>query len=109
MSAAVRINGIAYSADKGFYEGTQRTTPPERTLERIRAAASRVGPTRLAAVTGLDRIGIPTVVGYRPNSPTLTVSGGKGFSKVAAMASAGMEAVEIWHAENLRLEVIVES
>ncbi len=109
MSAAVHINGVAYAADKGFYEGTQRTTPPERTLERIRAAAPTVGLTRLADVTGLDRIGIPTVVGYRPNSPTLTVSGGKGFSTVAAMASAGMEAVEIWHAENLRLEVIVES
>jgi YcaO-like protein with predicted kinase domain len=109
MSTAVHINGIAYWADKGFYRGTQRTVPPERTLEVIRAAAPTVGLTRLADVTGLDRIGIPTVVGYRPSSPTLTVSGGKGFTTLAAMASAGMEAVEIWHAENLRLEVVVAS
>lgn len=109
MSSAVMISGVAYTAEKGFYRGTQRTVPPEQTLERIRAVAPTVGLTRLADVTGLDRIGIPTVVGYRPNSPTLAVSGGKGFTTLAAMVSAGMEAVEIWHAENLQLEVIVET
>lgn len=103
------INGVAYAADKGFDRGTQRTAPPEQTLERIRAVAPVVGLTRLADVTGLDRIGIPTVVGHRPNSPTLTVSGGKGFTTLAAMCSAGMEAVEIWHAENLRLQPVVET
>ncbi len=109
MSTAVHINGVAHTADKGFYRGTQRTAPPEQTLERIWEAAPTVGLTRLADVTGLDRIGIPTVVGYRPNSPTLTVSGGKGFTTLAAMVSAGMEAVEIWHAENLRHDVLLET
>jgi ribosomal protein S12 methylthiotransferase accessory factor len=109
MSTAVWIDGVAHSADKGFFRGTQRTAPPEQTLETIRAAAPKVGLTRLADVTGLDRIGIPTVVGYRPNAPTLTVSGGKGFTTLAAQVSAGMEAVEIWHAENLRLDVVLES
>jgi ribosomal protein S12 methylthiotransferase accessory factor len=109
VSAAVEISGVSWTADKGFHHGTHRTAPPEQTLERIWAAAPTVGLTRLADVTGLDRIGIPTVVGYRPNSPTLAVSGGKGFTTLAAMASAGMEAVEIWHAENVRHEVVVES
>jgi ribosomal protein S12 methylthiotransferase accessory factor len=109
MRTSVVIDGISHEAAKGFHRGTQRTVPPEQTLERIWAAAPTVGLTRLADVTGLDRIGIPTVVGYRPNSPTLTVSGGKGFTTVAAMVSAGMEAVEIWHAENARLDVIMES
>ncbi|QNK82119.1 YcaO-like family protein [Nakamurella sp. PAMC28650] len=109
MNTAVMINGVSYTAEKGFYRGTQRTAPPEQTLERIRAVAPTVGLTRLADVTGLDRIGIPTVVGYRPNSPTLTVSGGKGFTTLAAMVSAGMEAVEIWHAENLLLDVVVDT
>lgn len=109
MSSDVHISGLRYTADKGFYHGTQRTAPPEQTLDRIRAVAPRVGLTRLADVTGLDRIGIPTVVGYRPNSPTLTVSGGKGFTTLAAMVSAGMEAVEIWHAENLQHEVLIET
>ena len=97
---SITIDGVAHTADKGFYAGTQRTVPPARTLERIKEVAPLVGLTRLADVTGLDRIGIPVVVGYRPNSPTLTVSGGKGFTTLAATVSAGMEAVEIWHAEN---------
>ena len=105
----VVIDGVPHAAEKGFHRGTQRTVPPEQTLERIRAVAPTVGLTRLADVTGLDRIGIPTVVGYRPDAPTLTVSGGKGFTTLAAMVSAGMEAVEIWHAENARVEMITDS
>ena len=68
-----------------------------------------MGLTRLADITGLDRIGIPTVVGHRPDAPTLSTSGGKGFTTMAAMVSAGMEAVEVWHAENVRSEVLLES
>lgn len=102
---SISIDGVRYRADKGFYAGTQRTVPPEQTLRRIHDVAPLVGLTRLADVTGLDRIGIPVVVGYRPNSPTLTVSGGKGFTTLAAKVSAGMEAVEIWHAENPQVEV----
>lgn len=109
MNSPIVIDGVEYSARKGFYHGTQRTVPPEATLARIREAAPIVGLTRLADVTGLDRIGIPTVVGHRPNAPTLAVSGGKGFTLQAATASAGMEAVEIWHAENLLVEVVVET
>ena len=83
MADAIVIDGTAHRAQKGFFHGTQRTAPPETTLENIRRVAPTVGLTRLADVTGLDRIGIPTVVGYRPNSPTLTVSGGKGFTTLA--------------------------
>jgi ribosomal protein S12 methylthiotransferase accessory factor len=59
----------------------------------------------LANITGLDRIGIPTVLALRPNSPTITTSTGKGFTIEAAMASAAMEAIEVYHAENVRLPV----
>ena len=79
MTHTVVIDGVAHEARKGFYHGTHRTSPPEETLTRIWQAAPTVGLTRLADITGLDRIGIPTVVGFRPNSPTLTTSGGKGF------------------------------
>lgn len=106
MTHTVVIDGVAHEARKGFYHGTHRTSPPEETLTRIWQAAPTVGLTRLADITGLDRIGIPTVVGFRPNSPTLTTSGGKGFTTLAATVSAGMEAVEVWHAENPVLEVI---
>lgn len=109
MTPIISINGVEYSAKKGFFHGTHRTAPPEQTLKRIWEAAPVVGLTRLGDITGLDRVGIPTVVGYRPNAPTLAVSGGKGFTTLAAMASAGMEAVEIWHAENVPGEVIYET
>jgi ribosomal protein S12 methylthiotransferase accessory factor len=107
MDHQIVIDGAPYAARKGFYHGTQRTAPPERTLARIWQAAPTVGLTRLADITGLDRIGIPTVVGHRPNAPTLATSGGKGFTTIAATVSAGMEAVEIWHAENVRRPVTV--
>ena len=107
MTHTVTIDGVAYAARKGFYHGTHRTAPPERTLATIWQAAPTVGLTRLADVTGLDRIGVPTVVGCRPNAPTLAVSGGKGFTVLAATVSAGMEAVEIWHAENPTVESVV--
>lgn len=105
MDHQIVIDGAPYAARKGFYHGTQRTAPPERTLARIWQAAPTVGLTRLSDITGLDRIGIPTVVGHRPNAPTLATSGGKGFTTIAATVSAGMEAVEIWHAENVRRPV----
>jgi ribosomal protein S12 methylthiotransferase accessory factor len=110
MSAEiVEIDGVRHSATKGFFEGTQRTQPPEATLEAILRAAPTVGLTRLADITGLDRIGVPTYAGYRPNAPTLAASAGKGATPVAAQVSAGMEAVEIWHAENVALELVVAS
>lgn len=58
------------------------------------------GITRIANVTGLDRIGLPVVVAIRPNSRSVAVSMGKGISLEAAKASAIMEALELWHAEN---------
>lgn len=102
----VRIGADVLQARKHYFHGTQRTTPPERTLAAINRVAGAVGLTRMADITGLDRIGIPTFVGHRPNAPTLAVSAGKGFTPLAAQVSAGMEAVEIWHAENLTGEVV---
>jgi ribosomal protein S12 methylthiotransferase accessory factor len=57
--------------------------------------------TRLANITGLDRIGIPVYVAIRPNSRSLATSQGKGLDHDAAKASALMEGIETWHAETL--------
>jgi ribosomal protein S12 methylthiotransferase accessory factor len=62
-----------------------------------------MGITRLANVTGLDRIGIPVVMVTRPNSRSVAVSQGKGLSLEAAEASGAMEAVETWHAERISM------
>jgi ribosomal protein S12 methylthiotransferase accessory factor len=73
------------------------------TVARMRPMFSRFGITRLADVTGLDRIGIPVWMAIRPNSRTLAVSQGKGFTDSAAQASAVMEAAEIASAERYQI------
>jgi YcaO-like protein with predicted kinase domain len=60
-----------------------------------------MGITRLGNLTGLDRIGIPVTVAVRPNSRSVSVSQGKGVDLPQALASAMMEAVELFHAEDI--------
>jgi ribosomal protein S12 methylthiotransferase accessory factor len=75
----------------------------------MRDSFPRFGITRLADVTGLDRIGIPVWMAVRPNSRTLAVSQGKGLSDPAAQASAIMEAAEIATAERPSIETVTAS
>lgn len=62
-------------------------------------AAPKVGITRVADITRLDIIGIPTYQAVRPLSRTLAVSQGKGATAELAKLSAMMEAIETWHVE----------
>ncbi len=105
-SPSIMMRGRPLRATKQFVDGTHRTVPPSETLARIAPHLKTAGITRMADVTGLDRIGISTVVAHRPNSPTLASAAGKGFTLAAAMASGAMEGIEIYHAENLRLPVV---
>lgn len=86
---------------KSFRTGTHRVRSPEETWARLRELLPRAGITRVADVTALDRIGIPVYQAVRPASRNLSVSQGKGATPEAARASAAMEAVELWHAEDL--------
>ncbi len=86
---------------KRWREGTHRTRAPQQTLDAFRPLLARLGITRLANVTGLDRIGLPVCVAVRPNSRALATSQGKGETLPAAMASAMMESIETWHAERV--------
>lgn len=85
--------------DKVFFAGTHRVRHPRETLEIITPLFPRFGITRLADITGLDVVGIPTVMAVRPLSATLSVSQGKGADLISAKVSAAMEATEMWHAE----------
>ena len=62
-----------------------------------------MGVTRVANVTGLDRVGLPVVMVCRPNSRSIAVSQGKGLDLDAAKASGVMEAAETYHAERISL------
>lgn len=88
-------------APKLYRQGTHRTISPAETLARVRPFLEAMGITRVANVTGLDRIGIPVVTVVRPNSRSVAVSQGKGVTLDAAKASGVMEAVEGFHAERI--------
>ena len=85
--------------------GTHRIIDPDATLASVLPHAPRMGITRIAVLTGLDVLGIPVAAAVRPNSRSIAVHQGKGVTLSAAKASAVMEAVETWHAENDRAAV----
>jgi len=72
-------------------------------LTAIKPHLPTFGITRVANVTGMDTVGIPTVMVTRPNSRSLSVSQGKGVDLDSARASGIFESVEQWHAERIVL------
>lgn len=88
---------------KGYHLGIHRTVPPAETLVRLHRFIERMGITRVANVTGLDRVGVPVVMVCRPNSRSIAVSQGKGLDLDAAKVSGLMEAAETYHAERIDL------
>ena len=77
-----------------------RACTPEETLATVGPALPWCGITRVASITHLDTLGIPTWVSVRPGGQVLQVSNGKGVTDAAAQASATMEACELHLAEN---------
>jgi YcaO-like protein with predicted kinase domain len=93
-------------ADSIVYQaGTYRTASPEETWERVAPMLPLFGITRVADITGLDDIGLPVHVAYRPDGLTYAVSIGTGATVAQSRVSAVMESIEAWHAENLRAPV----
>ena len=83
--------------------GAHRIHDPEKTFRWIKPCLSKTGITRLADITGLDRIGVPVVLGIRPNARSVSVSQGKGETTILAKVSAAMESIEAYHAEHISL------
>jgi YcaO-like protein with predicted kinase domain len=108
-NAAGLIEALDGAVPKTFRRGTHRASAPGDTLARVRPLARRMGITRLGNVTGLDHIGIPVTVAVRPNSRSFSVSQGKGLGLSQALASAVMEASELFHGEDLTARTMVAS
>jgi YcaO-like protein with predicted kinase domain len=108
-STAILSRALHGKAPKAFKRGTHRIGAPDETLARVLPHAQRMGITRLGNVTGLDRIGIPVSIAVRPNSRSLAVAQGKGLSLSQAMASALMEAIELFHGEDIATRTRVVS
>jgi YcaO-like protein with predicted kinase domain len=102
----VRFFDRPLRAAKRFVEGSHRTRTPEATVRRARQLMAPLGITRLADLTGLDHVGVPVFSAIRPNGKSLSTSQGKGLDTASAQASALMESIETWHAENVRLPVV---
>ena len=97
------------AALKAYRAGTDRVVDPSATIERVTPMFPVFGITRVADVTGLDRIGIPVVMVVRPNARSLSVAQGKGIDITAARASGIMESIESWHAERIDLPLRIGS
>jgi ribosomal protein S12 methylthiotransferase accessory factor len=63
-------------------------------------AANYAGVSRLGAVTGLDRLGLPVWQAVRPCSRSISVHSGKGFTNQIAMSGALGEAIEAHASES---------
>jgi len=92
---------VPHSSAKLYTTDTHRSIPPAETIARVRPHFAQMGITRVANVTGLDRIGLPVIMVSRPNSRSVAVSQGKGLSLDSAIASGVMEAAETWHGERI--------
>src|ERR1700683_2777150 len=74
---------------------SERAAAVEDTLARANRVARSFGVTRLANITGLDRLGIPVYTAVVPKSDDpISVYNGKGTRPVEARAGALMEAIE---------------
>jgi YcaO-like protein with predicted kinase domain len=76
-------------------DGIERVVSAAETLKRVAQAAESLGVTRLADITGLDRVGIPVYSSVVPKSDDiLSVYNGKGVRPIDAQVGALMEAIE---------------
>ena len=99
------------SCIKGYKKGTHRAVPPEDTFTRVDPKMPAAGVTRVADITGLDRIGIPVFSSIRPSAEggAISVYNGKGTTADEARVSAMMEAIERYSAEVGDRELLVDS
>ena len=82
--------------------GTYRAYEPHETLAKLQPLIwDTFGISRVANITGLDNINIPTYTAIRPLSKLVTTSQGKGITHDLAKISAIMESIEGWHAERI--------
>ncbi|WP_413207572.1 YcaO-like family protein [Rhodospirillum sp. A1_3_36] len=98
-AAVIASSDASDQGEKIYRKGTHRSRAPFETLALVTPHLAAMGITRVANVTGLDRVGLPVVAVYRPNARSVVVAQGKGLDLAAAKISGLMEAIESDHAE----------
>lgn len=75
--------------------GTSRIQPVESTLEKVAPLVNKIGITRIADITNMDRLKIPNYSAVLPGTEDyIWVYSGKGPTKNHAKASVIMESIE---------------
>ncbi|WP_214483792.1 YcaO-like family protein [Bacillus sp. SM2101] len=102
------IKGILFGDTRKYNNfGTHRVMSPNETLEKIKDIVPKVGITRIADLTGLDRLGVPVFSATVPDDRcAISVNNGKGTTMEAAKVGAMMETIERFCAENVELPII---
>jgi ribosomal protein S12 methylthiotransferase accessory factor len=79
-----------------YLEGTQRVYDEVTTLEKTKDQVKKIGVTRIADITNLDRLGIPIFSAIRPSAAkgAISIYSGKGSTEQRARISAVMESFE---------------
>ena len=79
-----------------YLEGTQRVYDEATTLENTKDQIKKIGVTRIADITNLDRLGIPIFSAIRPSAAkgAISIYSGKGSTQQRARISAIMESFE---------------
>jgi YcaO-like protein with predicted kinase domain len=100
-----RLEHLQKYSDKGV----ERSIHPRVTIRNALQVVGKIGVTRVADVTGLDRLGIPNYMTVRPRDlgPGISYYNGKGTTAVDAHAGALMEAVERHGGEHCYYRIIV--
>ena len=91
--------------------GVVRAVEPRVTIRRARESLKAAGITKVAEITGLDRVGIPNFITVRPRDLDSGISyyNGKGTTRADAHAGALMEAIERHGGEHCDYEVTTAS
>jgi len=86
---------IFRSQKKWTLNGTSRVTPVENTLQRVSGISKKIGLTRIADITYMDKLYIPNYSCVLPGTEDyIWVYSGKGQTKKHAKVSAIMESIE---------------
>lgn len=93
-----------------YLEGTQRVYDEATTLENTKAQIKKIGVTRIADITNLDRLGIPIFSAIRPSAApgAISIYSGKGSTEQRARISAIMESFERCLAERPGVNANIE-
>lgn len=93
-----------------YHEGSQRVYDEGTTLHKTKDQLKKIGVTRIADITHLDRVGIPVYSAIRPSAAkgAISVYSGKGVTPPQAKISAMMEGFERCLAEKKEMNNNIE-